>query len=175
MMNEIVGHLDFQKAYLDDVVIFSRSLSEHVEHIRQAVLFILTNGLDVKKSKFEFSKRKIALFGHMVEKHAIQVNPSTVEVIRTTSRPASPAELRSFLDIADYYGRLIISFASISAPLHVMTSAKVKFQWTEEMSAGFELLKHRLKSLPVLAFPSFDTAFVVVTDAFYRILYHTPK
>lgn len=89
---------------------------------------------------------------------------SKVDVIRNTPRPNNPTELRSILGIADYYRRFIRSFTSIWAPLHAMISAEVKFQWTEEMSAAFELLKDRLKSTAVLAFPNFDAAFVVEND-----------
>lgn len=81
MMNEVVGHLGFVKVYLDDVVIFLRSLSEHIGNISQVVLLIAENGLKVKVSKSEFAKRKVALLGHLVDKNGVQVDPSKLEVI----------------------------------------------------------------------------------------------
>lgn len=60
MMNKVVGHLHFVRVYLNDVIIFSRSLTDHLGHIQQVLHLIAMNGLKVKMSKCEFAQRKIA-------------------------------------------------------------------------------------------------------------------
>lgn len=165
MMNELVRHLDFIKVYLNDVVIFSRNLPDHLRHLQAVVNLISEHGLKVKLSKCEFGKRSVALLGHIVDQRGVHVGPSKVEVILETPRPKTRTELRSSLGIAGYCRRFICSFASISAPLHAMTSVKAKFSWSAEMETALDTLKKAMTSPPVLTFLDFEQAFLVETDA----------
>lgn len=67
--------------------------------------------------------------------------------------------------MAGYYLRFIYGFEEISAPLHSATSKKRTFKWDEEKNETFERLKQALPTPPVLAFPYFESSFVVETDA----------
>lgn len=100
-----------------------------------------------------------------MDESGVRVDPDKVKAIQQTPRPRNQAELRSFLGIAGYYRRFIRSFANMSAPLHAMTSKKNGFAWTEEMETAIENLKIALTSPPVLAFPDFESSFLVETDA----------
>lgn len=165
MMDQLMGDIPFVKVYLDDVVIFSKTMAEHIEHLRLVIGLVSQHGLKIKISKCEFAKETVSLPGHIVGKEGTYVDPSKIAVIRDTPTPKSQTELRSFLGIARYYRRFIPSFADISAPLHCATSVKTQFSWRPDMEKTFNRLKESLTEPPVLAFPDFENPFVVETDA----------
>lgn len=159
-MNQLVGYMLFVKVYLDDVLIFSRKVEEHVEHIRQVVELVASHGLKLKISKYEFAKKSVSLLGHVVSTHGVQVDDSKLLVIKDTTRPRSS----NLLGVTSYYQRFIKGFTSISAPLHVLKSSKKVVIWTEEACVAFAELKQAMMAPPVLAFPDFEKPFVVKTD-----------
>ena len=121
-MDTIVQGLPFVRVYLDDVVIFSKTLEEHLRHLQQVFDVIDEAGLMLKLSKCRFAQAKIKLLGHVVDKSGIAVDPSKVEVIRNAPIPTTTTELRGFLGLAGYYRRFICRFADIAAALHAATS-----------------------------------------------------
>ena len=165
MMDFVLQDIPFVRVYIDDVVIFSKSLEEHVTHLKEVMGRISENGLKIKLSKCFFAQPKIRLLGHVVDKDGIHVDDDKVVAIKDTPTPTTKTELRSFLGLAGYYRRFIRNFAEISAALHRETSGTGKLIWTNDMAFAFESLKKKLTEPPVLAFPDFDSPFVVETDA----------
>ena len=165
MMDIVLKDLPFARVYIDDVVIFSKSLDEHLIHLKQVMSCIADNGLKIKLSKSFFAQSQIKLLGHVVDSEGIHVDEDKILAIKATPTPTTKTELRSFLGLAGYYRRFIKNFAETSAALHRGTSGVGKLVWTEEMSTAFEILKGKLTAPPVLALPDFDAPFVVETDA----------
>ena len=165
MMDLIFRNCPFVRAYLDDVVVFSADLKEHIEHLCAVFATIAKHGLKLKVSKCSFAHSKIKLLGHVIDADGIAVDTEMIEVIKSAPIPVTTTEIRSFLGLAGYYRRFIRNFAEISACLHAATSGSKRFEWTEEMQAAFECLKEKLTTPPVLPFPNFEEPFVVETDA----------
>ena len=92
-------------------------------------------------------------------------NKSLVEAIVQFPQPTDVSGIRQFLGLASYYQRFIRNFAQIAEPLRELTHKNSTFQWTEPCEAAIVMLKKKLTSAPVLAFPSFDKPFTVETDA----------
>lgn len=113
MMNDFLGNLRFVKVYLDDLVTFSSSMEENLEHIREVVGVIAGHGLKIKVSKCEFTQKQVSLLGHVVDKNGVSADSKKIEVIQSTSRLSDQTELRSFLGMAGYYRRFIHGFANI--------------------------------------------------------------
>lgn len=103
IMNDHIGNLAFVKVHLDNFVVFSTTIQEHVEHITQVVHLVAGYGLKVKISKCEFAKEMVTPLRHFVGKSSVHVNPSKVEIIQTTPCPARRTGPCSFQDIAGYY------------------------------------------------------------------------
>ena len=144
MMDTIVRGLPFVRVYLDDVVIFSKTLEKHLGHPQQVFDVIEEAGLKLKLSNCIFAQAKIKWLEHVVDKSGIAVDPSKVEVIRNAPIPITTTELRSFLGLAGYYRRFICEFADIATVLHAVTSGNGRLKWTEEMKQAFDEL--RIKS-----------------------------
>lgn len=127
MTDDLLAHLSFVNVYVYDVAIISKTLSEHVEHIRQVIILVTEHGLKIKIKKCEFAKSQEDLLGHTVDKTGIRVDPNKVEVILFTPRPKCQRYFQSVHGIAGCYRKLIRSLTVICAPLHAMTYSIVRF------------------------------------------------
>lgn len=165
MMNELLGDLGFVRAYLDDVVIFSRTMTEHLGHVQVVLERISRANLKLKIKKCSFAQNSLKLLGHIVSEAGIKVDPQKTKQVADAPEPTSKTELRSFLGLASYYRRFIKDFAKIASCLHAATTPKGSFAWTEDMRAAFGELKRKLCEPPVLAYPDFTKPFIVETDA----------
>ncbi|KAF5792946.1 putative nucleotidyltransferase, Ribonuclease H [Helianthus annuus] len=106
-----------------------------------------------------------SIFGYVVSKRGIQVDPAKVEAVMNWQEPKTPTEIRSFLGLAGYYRRFIENFSRIAAPLTSLTKKKEKFIWGPKQQESFEVLKQKLSNAPVLTLPEGSDEFVVYCDA----------
>lgn len=95
----------------------------------------------------------------------MSTDPSKIDAIRTWPTPTTVTETRSFLGLASYYRRFIPEFSSISEPLYRLTDKGAKFEWSETCETAFNMLKSKLTSTPVLAYPDPSKTFILDTDA----------
>lgn len=167
LMNSVFHDIlnSYVTVYLDDILIFSSSLSEHVLHITEVFKRLRDNKLYAKLSKCEFCVDKIEFLGHVVSPAGISVDSKKVQAISSVKRPSKLSELQSFLGLVGYYRRFIPNFSTISAPLTNLTKKDVQFIWGPEQETSFEELKRKMITAPVLKIPDFDRPFVVTTDA----------
>lgn len=102
----------------------------------------------------------------MISADGVSTDPAKIEAVKQWPVPSRVTDMRSFLGLASYYRRFIQDFAEIAAPLHGLTAKTTeKFKWTPECDRAFRVLKEKLVSAPVLAFPCFGDEFVVDCDA----------
>lgn len=167
-------NFDILVLYLDDILVFSRTIEEHILRLDKVFTKLKLHGLKVKMSKCHFFQKEVRFLGHIVSENGVATDPDKTAVIRSWPIPVTEKQLRSFLGLASYYRKFVQGFASIASPLHSLLSkpknTKLKseqFQalWTEECTRAFETLKERLTSAPVLGFPDFTREFILETDA----------
>ena len=165
MMYHLFGDMALVKVYLDDIVIYSKDLMEHLTHLEQVFARLAKHGLHIRLKKCFLAKSSIKILGHTVSKQGVMVDMDKVDVVKNAPPPKNKTELGSFLGLASYYRRFIPGFARITQPLHEKTSEKVSFEWTAAMGDAFQELKTKLCEPPILAFPDMDRPFIVHTDA----------
>ena len=153
---------DFVAVYIDDVLVFSRTVEEHLEHLRAAIQRIEEAGLKLQPPKCNFARREVEYLGHRVTPEGLKTNQRLVEAVTMFQTPTDVNGVRRFLGMASYYRRFI---ARIAAPLRELTHKNAVFNWTEACKKAMATLKKKLTSAPVLAYPSFDKPFTVETDA----------
>ena len=164
LMDTLLTGLNFAPPYLDDIIVFSPSWDEHLDHLEKVFNRLEKAGLKLKPTKCEFSMESLTYLGHVVHKGGIFPDPSKISAIVSWSRPATVTDVRSFLGIASYYRRFVRNFAHIAAPLHELLKIKYTFQWTEKQENAFTKLKNRLTQPPILAYPYFGQPFILQTD-----------
>ena len=119
-------------AYLDDIIIFSKSEEEHLEHLRIIFQRLKEAGLKLKRSKCDFMKTQIQYLGHLISSSGIQPLPEKLESIKNMPAPRSPKEVKQFLGLAGYYHKFVPRFLDLSRPLTRLTRKDVLFEWTKE-------------------------------------------
>ncbi|WOG99882.1 hypothetical protein DCAR_0519238 [Daucus carota subsp. sativus] len=155
----------FVIVFIDDILVYSKSKSEHEEHLRTALQTLRENQLYAKLSKCEFWLDHVLFLGHVISSKGIEVDPKKIEAIWNWEVPKNVTEVRSFLGMAGYYRRFVEGFSKIAGPMTKLLRKNVPFQWTEEAQQSFDELKRRLTSAPVLTTPSGQGGFVVYSDA----------
>ena len=107
----------FGVVYLDDIVIYSESLEDHLEHLRNVLSKLREHQLYVKKEKCEFSQQEILFQGHKVSKGLMMTDERKVQAILDWPPPSKVVKLRSFLGLANYYRNFIQGYSKKVAPL----------------------------------------------------------
>ena len=165
LANWVIRDLPDVHAYIDDIVVASKSWAQHLESLTAVFKRLSEANLTVNLKKCDFAASTLTYLGHQVGKGAVRPLDAKVKDIVDFPAPASRRSLRRFLGMASYYRRFIADFASISAPLTSMLSTKTKFSWSQDCQESFDALKARLASTPVLCAPDYNKEFVLCVDA----------
>jgi hypothetical protein len=150
---------------MDDILVYSSSLQEHVQLLQQVIQILQDNHFLLKMSKCEFAKGELEYLGHTISTKGIHTEPSKVQAVLDWPVPQSLKALRGFLGLTGYYRRFIKHYGLISKPLTQLLKKGVQFQWTSVAQTAFDTLKQALVQAPVLAVPNFSQQFVLETDA----------
>ncbi len=166
MMDSIFGQLPHVLVYIDDVLVFSDTIAEHEQHLREALSLLRKNGLIVRSDKCVFGAPTVEFLGHQISSDGIRPLPSKVKVIQEYPVPTTVKELQAFLGMVNYYHRFIPMAASHMAPLYTVLSDNPKcLTWNPEQQAAFTNTKHALAEATTLVYPQPDTTLVLTTDA----------
>ena len=155
----------FVVVIIDDILIYSKSMEEHKNHLRLVLQLLQEKKLYAKLKKCEFWLNSVAFLGHVVSKDGIVVDPKKVEALVEWNRPNSVTEVHSFLGLAGYYRRFVEGFSHLAMPLTSLTQKGAKFEWTRKCEESFQELKKRLVSTPILTIPSGNGGFTIYNDA----------
>ena len=159
------GGKQFVVAYLDDILIFSETLQDHLTHLQKVINRLKSANLKLKPAKCMFMRKELEYFGHVIAAEGLKPNLRITEAVRNFPTPENVPGVRRFLGMASYYRRFIAGFAKIAQPLHQLTAKNVPFQWSPECETAFVTLKNKLVTPPVLVYPRFGEEFTLETDA----------
>ncbi len=167
LVNDVLRDMvdQFIYVYLDDILIFSSSLQEHVQHVRRVLQRLLENGLFVKAEKCAFHAQSVPFLGFIVSPEGVRMDPDRVKAVVNWPTPDSRKALLRFLGFANFYRRFIRNFSQLAAPLTALTSTKMTFRWSNAAEAAFTKLRCRFVSAPILRAPDPTRQFVVEVDA----------
>jgi hypothetical protein len=154
----------FMLVFFDDILIYSKSWSEHLKHLNAVLTTLRQHHLHVKRSKCAFATTSVAYLGHTINGSGVAMDGDKVEATAIWPQPRSARGLRGFLSLAGYYRRFIKGFGTITAPLTSLLK-KDAFCWSLEALAAFDTLKQALCAAPVLQLPDFAKPFLLDCDA----------
>eukprot|EP00253_Pinus_taeda_P031774 PITA_31774 len=167
LMNGIFHpYLDqFVLIFIDDILIYSRTIEEHHEHLRIVLQTLREHQLYAKFSKCNFFKEEIQYLGHVITKDGIAVDPEKIKAIMEWPVPKDVADVRSFMGLAGYYRRFVEGFSKVAFPITSLQKKGKLFHWTPNCQKSFERLKHLLTMAPILSIADPNKDYVVCTDA----------
>jgi hypothetical protein len=166
LINKVFMVYKFVVVFIDDILIYSKSDSDHEEHLRLVLQKLRDNQLYAKFSKCEFWIGEVPFLGHIICNGGISVDPAKVKEIMEWSVPTTVTEVRSFLGLAGYYRRFIEGFSKIAKHMTSLLEKGREFKWDEKCQDSFDQLKKRLMSPPVLVMPDLQKGFEIYCDAY---------
>jgi hypothetical protein len=147
---------------------FSRTLEEHMEHLRLVLQRFEDEGLKLRLKKCFFGLQELEYLGYIVPASKVSVSTKKVEAVADWPMPTTQKKARSFVQFCNFYARFIHHFSDLTAPLTnlLRKSQPQKVTLTRAYLEAFDTLKLRLISAPCVILPevSSDATFTVATD-----------
>ena len=174
LMELAIGHdalWAYALAYVDDVLVFSRTFDEHIVQVERVFTRLAQAGVVLKPSKCHFAQLQVRFLGHVVHGNGRGVDPAKVEAVNRLRPPRTVAEVRSYLQMASYYREYIPRFSDIAEPLNAVLRKDGANELGDNVTAAWTLLCEALRSAPLLAHPDYEgirsgvTKLVLQTDA----------
>lgn len=164
-MTTVRGKLDGCTVYLDDVVVFSNTWAEHLQHIQSLFSRLAEARLIINLAKCEFARVTVRHLGWVVGQGTVRSVGEKIQAVARYPLPVTKKELMRFLGLVGYYRSFCQNFSEVVAPLTDLLKAKTAYEWTPACQLAFETVKSMLCSAPVLSAPSFDRPFSLQVDA----------
>jgi transposase InsO family protein len=169
-MDNVLRVLDFCFAYLDDILVFSRSTEEHEQHLRTLCEQLQRYGIVINPAKCVFRTHEVTFLGYKVSTEGSQPLEERIAGLQDCPPPKTASQLRRFPSMLNFYRRIIPHAAATQAPHHdVLSGPRIKgshpITWTPELLKTFEEYKASLSRATLLAHPDPLAPLALVTDA----------
>jgi hypothetical protein len=137
--------------YLDDILIYSQTLSEHRNITHEVLRRLVTHDLYLCPEKCKFHCEEVEYLGLIIRQGEVNMDPAKVQAVTSWPTPRNLRDLRGFLGFANFYRRFIKDFAKLAHPLNNLTKKDVQWHWGPLQGQAFQTLKHSFMRKPILA------------------------
>jgi len=151
--------------YLDDILIFTKTLEEHREVTRKVLDLLRLHNLFLKPEKCEFERTTIEYLGVVISQNSVMMDPAKVAGVSEWPTPTTKKEVQSFLGFVNFYRRFIEDFSHVARPLFNLTKNDSDFRWSSDEQSAFDMLKGNVTSAPILALPNNSKPFRIEADS----------
>ena len=143
LMEQVLAGLHWSTClvYLDDIIVFSRIVADHLDQLRDVFTCLKNAGLTLKPSKCHLLQMEVRYLGHVVSGKGIQTDSENVQSVFDWPIPLNQKDLKRFLGLASYYRRFVQGFAQVAAPLNALTNKGKEWMWTADCTHAFLELK----------------------------------
>ena len=132
---------DYVQAYLNNILIYSKTQQEHVKHVQNVLEKLQATGLQIDIKKSEFFIIKITFLDLLIFIDELRMNPQKIEVIMNWNAPQCLKEMQFFIDFCNFFQRFIKNFSKITHSLTQLSDKNKRFDWMNACQKVFELLK----------------------------------
>lgn len=164
IMQDLLRDMNHVRVFFDDIIIFSKSQSEHRIHVQQVVQRLIENGLAINLEKSKFGVKQIDFLGHKISKNVVKPNDANLAAIRDFSEPTSKKDLQSFIGLINFVSRFIPHYSTVTAPLRVLLKKNSVFRWSDEQRKAFQTLKDSAATMKAAMFDP-SARICLLTDA----------
>ena len=170
LMDSILGDLPYVFVYIDDILVASDDMDQHMEHLREVFQILADNGMIVNRAKCVLGKSSLDFLGYRVDSTGISPLPERVEAIRATPSPTTIKELQRFNGMINYYRRWIPKAAGHMYHLFDALKGHKKgmpktIDWTPDRQKSFDAVKEALAQATLLHHPRPGAKLAITTDA----------
>ena len=165
MTDHVLKGIEGAGAYIDDILIFTKTFEQHVNTLRQVFDSFRKHTLKLSDKKCKFGYQRLQYLGFEISKDGLTASPSKIEAVQKYPEPKSQTDVRKFLGFVSFYRIFIKDFASIAAPLNSLLRKDSSFAWTDDCQKAFESLRNALIAAPILSYFDDDKDVFILTDA----------
>lgn len=168
LMSRVLGHdlEPYVYVYLDDIIIVSNSLEEHIRLIQIVAERLQRAGLTINLQKSKFCQKKITYLGYVLSEEGLSMDVSEIQPVLDYPVPKTVKDVRRLLGLAGFYQKFLSNYSEITTPItNLLKKGAKKFTWTVEANVALDKLKAALVSAPVLANADFTLPFIIETDS----------
>ena len=167
LMNKpFFGFGSFCVVYMDDLLIFSDSPQEHLQHLEKVFQKFRESKLKVKLSKSDFFKEELEFLGHKIGIHGIRPADEKLSAIDRIKPPTNVREVRSVIGLLGYLNFFIPAYSETIQHMTKLTQKNVPFNWDAKCQKSLQLAKEHLQSYPMMIYPDKSKPFNLFTDNF---------
>ena len=158
------------EVYIDDMVVKSKLVSEHVEDLTSIFEILREHKLCLNASKCSFGVGSGKFLGYMVTHRGIEVNPDQIKAINNLQPPRNPKEVQKLTEMMAALNRFISRSADRCRPFFLLLHKWKEFKWSDECVVAFQQLKQYLSHPPIMSSPIVDEVlFAYIVVALYAI------
>src|SRR5205085_7455564 len=167
MMNEVLREFLDQGVviYLDDVLIYSKTMEEHVQLVRKILHKLAQHNLPVAGHKSVFHIPETEFLRFIVNGQGMCVSDETTQSVREWATPKNLRAVRGLIRFANFYRRFIRNFSSIAKPLTDLTKKDQPWKCGPEQQSAFDALIKAFTSPPILKHFDPTKEIILETDA----------
>lgn len=151
--------------FVDDLIIYSKDLQDHLKHLKQVTDKLKQYNLTVNPEKAVFASKEISFLGYLISKNQVTIDPDRTLAIRNSEAPRDAKGVSRFIGMTSYFSKFIPEYSKLAACLNELRKKNKRFSWTEECQTNFEKLKEAIINPPVLAIPDYNLPFILQCDA----------
>ena len=163
-MDKVLSGLTFARCYIDDIVIWSATFEDHLEHLSAVFARLRGAQLKVHPGKCQFAVDSIDFLGHHVSAAGLSPQDEKLAAVRDLAAPTDISSLRSALGLFSYYRKFVSGFSKIASPLNDLLRKGKAWKWEGEQTIAFAELKEKLCSAEVLRRPDPELPCILTTD-----------
>ena len=167
MMNEVLREFLDQGVvvYIDDVLIYSKNLEEHIQLVKKVLKKLAEYNLAVAAHKSIFHAPEVEFLGYILNETGVTMSERKVEAVKNWEVPKSVKDMQRFLGFANFYRRFIKGFSGICRPITNLLRKETKFEWKTEATKAFTEFKEAFTSAPILRHFNPELEVIIETDA----------
>jgi len=164
-MDQVLQGLPGVFCYLDDIIVTSSTMEEHLEQLVAVSKRLEEYGFKANREKCKFLRSFVEYLGHVISAEGLHQSPKKVKAITEMPTPQDVTQLHAFLGMVQYYARFLPDLATHLAPLHRLLQKEVKWSWGAEKEASFRVVKEMLLQDKALVHYDPDLPLVLATDS----------
>ena len=164
-MDKILSGTPNTSWYIDDVIVYSQTTGEHLDHMREVMRRLSVNNLRANTDKSHLYQSKIQYLGLEFDQEGYRPPPKITPKMEKYQAPKSKVEVQRFLGLINYYKAHIPFLGDLAAPLYELTRKNAKFKWESRHQEAFEKLRDRCAERISLVPFDVDKPIVIYTDA----------
>ena len=165
LMSIVLNGVEDATAYLDDVLIWSRTFEDHLKTLSTVLDRIKQAGLKLNRKKCEFLKEEMKYLGHVITTEGLKPDMDKIKVIQDLKAPSNVKQVRSFMGMANFFRRYLPRLAEQAKPLTKLTGKHAQFEWVPTQQKAFEDIKLTLITPLTLRYPDPNREFELWCDA----------